>query len=767
MKTAKISLAVILPVLFMLAVTSTPLLMAAAPAHAASASITASPSPVCVNGTFTLSGSGFEYNALVTIKIINSSGAVVNTSTVVTNSSGDFSTPLIAPSVPGTYTITATDGVNYASTTLTVLQASITVAPTTYYLGVSDVVVTGAGFEPNANVNVSIYRSTTGGLVKVNSTNVTTSSTGGFSYTFVQNFTASGTYIVNATEGECSPSQTITVLPPTVTVTPTRICHCGTITVAGDHFYPNSTITVELVSGNTTYNTSTTTAGITGNFTLSIQPGNATAGNYTVTATDAFGNIASQTITVEYANVTATIPQSTGKAGTTFTVNVTGVGFEPNATVAINVSYVMLYSNVTVSSITTATASSLGNFTATLQIVLYRSGNYNLTVTATDGICSPSSYTNNVTVDPQLVVTPSSVIPGEAINVTGYGFTPTYTANVTWLGEGIGYNNLEVLATNLSINNIGEFSKNVTIPSPVYGGVHYVFANDTKNVNASAEVYVNPSITLSPSTASLGSSVTVTLNGLMVGQENWTTPVNATLGSGSNITDIYLIAQDNIPTYVYNLTGNPYGYATYTISATGYPMSHAIQLVNQTTLPYKLVATAWLNIIGTTNTETALSTQLSGVNASLSNQISSAQSSMSTQLSGVNASLSNQISSAQSSMSTQLTNLQGTLMNILSSLTNLQTAVGNLGSTLNSDYNSLSSSLSSVSSSLSSVSSTLSSVSSQVGAIGSSLSSMSSTLSSVQSEAAQVSSVNSLVLATIVIAIIVLVLEIVVLIRRR
>ncbi|MGC8773439.1 MAG: hypothetical protein ACP5RJ_08305, partial [Conexivisphaera sp.] len=464
----------------------------------------------------------------------------------------------------GTYTITATDGVNYASTTLTVLHAYITVAPTTYYLGVSDVVVTGAGFEPNTNVNVSIYSST--GLV--NSKIVTTSSTGGFSYTFVQNFTASGAYIVNAT----------------------------------------------------------------------------------------------------------------------------------------------------------------------------------------DGICSPSNYTNDVTVDPRLVVTPSSVIPGEAINVTGYGFTPTYTANVTWIGEGIGYHNLEVLVKNLSINNIGEFSATAKIPSPVYGGVHYVFANDTKNVNASAEVYVNPSITLSPSTASLGSSVTVTLNGLMVGQENWTMTssnwtgtATLTLGSGSNITDKYLIAQDNIPTYVYNLTGNPYGYATYTISATGYPMLHAIQLVNQTTLPYKLVATAWLNIIGTTNTETALSTQLSGVNASLSNQISS----------------------AQSSMSTQLTNLQGTLMNILSSLTSLQTAVGNLGSTLNSDYNSLSSSLSSVSSSLSSMSSTLSSVSSQVGAIGSSLSSMSSTLSSVQSEAAQISSVNSLALATIVIAIIVLVLEIVVLIRRR
>jgi hypothetical protein len=430
--------------------------------------------------------------------------------------------------------------------------------------------------------------------------------------------------------------------------------------------------------------------------------------------------------------VTATIPQSSGYAGTTFTVTVTGVGFEPNAMVAISASYVMPYSNVKVSNMTTATANSLGNFVATLQIVLYRSGTYNVTVTATDGICSPSNYTNNVTVDPQLVVTPSSVIPGEVIKVTGYGFTPTHTANVTWIGEGVGDYNLTTLATNLPISSIGEFSKDVTIPSPVYGGVHYVFANDTSGVtNASALVTVNPSITLSPSTASLGSSVTVTLNGLMVGQEtwhmvpsNWTGTATLTLGSGNTAPDYYMLAQDNVPTYVSSLMGNPYGYATYAISAAGYPMFHAIQLVNQSATPNVLVATAWLNIIGTTNTETALSTQLSGVNASLSNQISSAQSSMSTQL------------------------------------TNLQTAVGNLGTTLNS----LSSSLSS---NISTISSNISTISSNVNAIESSLSSMSLTLSTVQSEAAQIYSVNSLVLATIVIAIIVLVLEIVVLIRRR
>ncbi|MGC8696100.1 MAG: hypothetical protein ACP5UD_06835, partial [Conexivisphaera sp.] len=404
-----------------------------------------------------------------------------------------------------------------------------------------------------------------------------------------------------------------------------------------------------------------------------------------------------------------------------------GNNFDPKSTVTITLGS---------QTIGTATTNATGFFNVTVTMPVVSAGTY--PINATDPLAFINFHGYTV---PEIVVTPNSVTSGQAVTVTGYAFTAGKTANVTWLGLGVGYKNETYLATLLPIGSNGMFSTTASVPSPVYGGVHYIYANDTKGVNAYAKVYVNPSITLSPSKASLGSSVTVTLNGLMVGQESWSTPVKATLGSGSTTANPYGIAQDNIPTYVSGLSGNKYGYATYAISATGYPMLHAIQLVNQTASPNKLVATAWLNVTGTTNTEAAVTSSLSQV---------------SSQLSGV---------------SSTLTTMQGTLTGIQSSLTSLQAAVGNLGTTLNSDYNSLSSSLgslsSTVSSGMSSVTSTLSSINSQVSTMGSSLSSMSSTLSSVQAEAAQISSINSLLLATIVIAIIILVLEIVVLVRRR
>jgi hypothetical protein len=403
---------------------------------------------------------------------------------------------------------------------------------------------------------------------------------------------------------------------------------------------------------------------------------------------------------------------------------IAGKYFDPKSTVTITLGS---------QTIGTATTNATGFFNVTVTIPVVSAGTY--PINATDPLAFINFHGYTV---PEIVVTPNSVTSGQAVTVTGYAFTAGKTANVTWLGLGVGYKNETYLATLLPIGSNGMFSTTASVPSPVYGGVHYIYANDTKHVNAYAKVYVNPSITLSPSKASLGSSVTVTLNGLMVDYETWTAPVSATLGGASSS---YLLAQDNIPTYVSGLKGNPYGYATYAISATGYPMLHAIQLVNQTASPNKLVATAWLNVTGTTNTEAAVTSSLSQV---------------SSQLSGV---------------SSTLTTMQGTLTGIQSSLTSLQAAVGNLGTTLNSDYNSLSSSLgslsSTVSSGMSSVTSTLSSINSQVSTMGSSLSSMSSTLSSVQAEAAQISSINSLLLATIVIAIIILVLEIVVLVRRR
>ncbi|BBE41768.1 Conserved protein [Conexivisphaera calida] len=394
-------------------------------------------------------------------------------------------------------------------------------------------------------------------------------------------------------------------------------------------------------------------------------------------------------------------------------------------------------------SLGTATTNATGFFNVTVTMPVVANGTYDVKVV------DPLAYIYfNGTTRPEVVVTPSSVAPGQTVTVSGYAFAANNVANVTWVWGFPIHTAYVTSAANTTTNSLGEFSASYTIPTWAAGGTYVMNASTNyANPTAYALFEITPTMTLSQSTASLGTQITATAYGLGNGTAS-AVPIVISYGTSYKTTPVTLghsiykigFAYDNVPVFGSNNTYESTS-ASVVLQAAGYPMVHYVQLYNASVTPFTLLASAPLSVTGTTNVGT---TTLNQINSTV-----------------------NQISSQVSSVSTTLTGMQTTLTGIQSSLTSLQTAVGNLGSALSSDYNSLSSSLGSVSSSLSSMSSTLSSVSSTVSTLGSSLSSMSSTLSSVQSEAAQISTVNSLVLATIVIAIIVLVLEIVVLIRRR
>lgn len=741
MKTAKISLAFILPVLLVLSAAFAPLPLAAAPALAESVPPTAATSNTLALGA--MNGTTTSYNIYY-----------------------------------ANYTVYA-----YAGGNVTELD-SMTLSPTgLLVINFSKVVLSGGqvtlyvatnGYADNTGIIGTYLANLTSSEITSNTT--TTITVNGATYMLGDDavigpapMVPGGTYWIKAYFGTWSASYTNITILPNIEISPTSGGAGTPITVTGYGFTPNSQANLTWtynVTGTPAEGFELVTTSSNGEFTTTVSApelkletpapsGSAsTTGTVTFQANDTARNILTPTVNFteyprqfieieEYFPTNASwVPYATLQTpqynGTLTNVTfyetepmiIAGNYFDPNSQVTIYFGSQM---------IGTATTNGTGFFNVTVTVPVVSAGTY--AVNATDPLAY--IYFSGSPV-PEVVVTPNSVTAGQTVTVSGYAFTAGGTANVTWLGQCIGEHNEIYLATNVPIASNGTFSTSVAVPSPVYGGVHYVYVNDTSGVNASALVFVNPSITLSPSTAPLGSTVTVTLNGLMVGQENWTSPIsttNVTLGSGSTESDSYGLAQDNIPTYVSGLTGNNYGYATYELTAAGYPMLHAIELVNETVTPNVLVATAWLNVTGTTNTEAATTSAL------------------------------NQMSSQLTTMGSTLTTMQGSLATLTSEYTNLSTAVGNLGSTLNSDYNSLSSSLgslsSSVSSGFSSLSSTLSSISSGVSSIQSSLSSMGSTLSSVQAEAAQISSVNSLVLATIVIAIIVLVLEVVVLVRHR
>jgi len=736
MRTAKISLALILPVLLVLSVAFAPLPLAAAPAHAA-----AVPPTAATSNTLAL---GAENGTTTSIHYANS--------TVYAYAGGNVSKlDSLTLSPTGLLVI------NFTKVVLSGSQVTLYVA-TNGYADHTGIIGTYL-----ANLSTTAITSSTPTTITVNGVNYTL---GNDAVIGPAPVAPGGKYWIKAYFGSWSVSYPDIVILPNIEISPTSGGAGTPINVTGYGFTPSTANDANLtwtykVSGVTQTIYKLITTNSTGGFTTTVNAPemklNGITGSVTFRANDTARNMLTPTVTFteqprqffqieEYEPTTASwvtyaTPTSPAYNGTLSSVKfyetehmiIAGKYFDPSSTVTIYFGS---------SAIGTATTNGTGFFNVTVTVPVVSTGTY--AVNATDPLAY--IYFSGKTV-PEIIVTPNTVTAGQTVTVSGYAFTAGKTANVTWFGEGVKYYNETYLATLLSIGSNGQFSTSVAVPSPIYGGYHYVYANDTGGVTAYALVTVNPSISLSPSNASLGSTVTVTLNGLMVGNETWPKwssiagNVTGSYGTTASTPNKYGLAQDNIPTYVTSLTGNNYGYATYNFMAAGYPMLHAIELVNETASPNVLAATAWLNVTGTTNTEAATTSAL------------------------------NQMSSQLTTMGSTLTTMQGSLTMLTSEYTNLSTAVGNLGSTLNSDYSSLSSSLgslsSSVSSGFSSVSSTLGTISSGVSSIGSSLSSMSSTLSSVQAEAAQISSINSLVLATIVIAVIILVLEIVVLIRRR
>jgi hypothetical protein len=739
----------ILPVLLVLSVAFAPLPLAAAPAHAASSNnllYLGSYAPTTTYPYYKYTQASLNVSAYA-------GGNVTAVDGVTVTPQGYFDVNFSG------ITISSGQVTLYTSTNA---QAAITSGDTVYVANL-----------PTSYIMATVHTSSAGPLE--NFYNVTyngmTFSLGNDSVIGPAPTVAGGSYYIKAYFGSTAPVATSAaqvVILPNIEISPTSGGAGTPITVTGYGFTPSSQANLTwtyTVSGTPTEAFSLLTTNSTGGFTTTVNApemklSTSTPGSVTFWANDTARSILTPTVTFteqprqfiqieEYEPTTASWTPLPSPFVTQYNGTLTSASFYETEPMIIAGNYFDPSSTVTIyfgsSAIGTTTTNGTGFFNVTVTVPVVSAGTY--AVNATDPLAY--IYFSGSTV-PEIIVTPNTVTAGQSVTVSGYAFAAGQTANVTWLGLGVGYDNETYLATLLSIGSNGQFSTSVAVPSPVYGGYHYVYANDTGGVTAYALVTVNPSISLSPSTASLGSTVTVTLNGLMVGNETWPSwssiagNVTGSYGTTASTPNKYGLSQDNIPTYVSGLTGNSYGYATYNFMAAGYPMLHAIELVNETATPNVLAATAWLNVTGTTNTEAATTSAL--------NQMSSQLTTMGSTL---------------TTMGSTLTTMQGSLTTLTSEYTSLSTAVGNLASTLNSDYSSLSSSLGSLSSSVSSVSSTLGSISSGVSSIGSSLSSMSSTLSSVQTEAAQISGVYNLVLATIVIAVIVLVLELVVIIRRH
>jgi hypothetical protein len=242
-----------------------------------------SPTSGAVGDTVTVSGTGFDGNATITITF---DGTTQTTAT--TNSSGTFAATTFA--VPetsrGTHTVRAQDsGANYATATFSVAQ-NITLSPASGPSGTT-VTVTGNGFGASKAITIK-YNNIS---VTTNPASVTSNSLGYFAATFSVPVGVAGTYEVSVSDGTNTATANFvsttdaTISQTTSTTAPGNVGMPLTITGVG--FTPSHEITVTYsMSGSESDTLATDTTDASGEFEVAFTIPPSTGGTHIITVTD-------------------------------------------------------------------------------------------------------------------------------------------------------------------------------------------------------------------------------------------------------------------------------------------------------------------------------------------------------------------------------------------------------------------------------------------------------------------------------------------------
>ena len=259
-----------------------------------SPSITLTPDGGPPDTNVTVTGPNFKVNGNVTIYF---DGTLVGWD--LANATGYLNTTFLAPSVsPATYTVNATDGINYATASFTVGPV-IWITPTSGPSGIT-ISVTGAGLTINGTAG--IYFDTT--FIK----NVTANSAGTISTTFPAPHATAGAHNVTAYDwgtATTTPPKTFTISSPSIELSPTTgPVYTNVTTVTGSNFKINGTVNIYF--GTTLVKTVNATSN--GAISTFFYVPDVLPGVYTVNATDGI-NYATATFHITGAGGTTTITQ--------------------------------------------------------------------------------------------------------------------------------------------------------------------------------------------------------------------------------------------------------------------------------------------------------------------------------------------------------------------------------------------------------------------------------------------------------------------------
>jgi len=476
----------IVKLLAVLAIIGSLVAIAAVPAFAATATLSANHG--AVGDPITVTGTDYNVNSVLTVKF---DGVQLATSpATVTVSAATTTFTFVIPVTYGANTHTVAvyqDGINPITTTGFTVDPKIVVSPIAAQPGAS-ITVTGTGFSNlGVTVTVMLGTSTVASGVTVDST------TGSFSTTGATVPATAVTGTLVATDGAGKSASTAFTVTPTLVLTPTSGLPGSTVAVTGSGWGAAAvTLTFAGASVVTTPATITPTSGlISATFTVPSSGAGSTPGVKAV--------VASQGATTATANFTVsaralTITPNSGAIGTT--VVIIGSTLSPSATITMGGPVTVLSPS---GAITTDSTGTMVPVTARINSGATLGAN---TITATDPAKSAAGVFTVVA--PKLSVSPTSGPRNSVVTFTGTGWVPNVQVTITLAGG-------SVLTTP---DATGSFAAILTVPEAASNTLPNT-ATAIDGLNTATTTFTVPpaAITVTPDAGAAGTTVTVSGTG--------------------------------------------------------------------------------------------------------------------------------------------------------------------------------------------------------------------------------------------------------------
>jgi len=375
------------------------------------------PSAGFVMSNVTANGSGFSPGIDVTLLFNSTSIADTNCtsgSSLLVNSSGNFTCTFATPPLTtGAYAVSASDDINSATSTFTILRPALALNRTSGYVD-STVIAVGAGYIHNAMVKLVFgshnISSCTAGSLQANDS-------GAFNCTYKVPVITAGRYHVRAFDNvSSSPSILFTIGPPLLSVSPDQGFVGNSTTATGAGFAHS--ILVSLTFGAATISDSDCVAGSlstghTGAFSCTFLVPPSTAGNHTVQAKGNVNNATANYTVIPHLNLS----QPNGSFGAEVTATVTGFGPSASVDVAWNSSYTLC----------SGATDSNGSASCSFLVPTAPLGGHAIKASE-----ASNTSTALFQVTPSVSLSATSQIVGYTLTASGYGFNPLTSISVFW-----------------------------------------------------------------------------------------------------------------------------------------------------------------------------------------------------------------------------------------------------------------------------------------------------------------------------------------------